>query len=535
MVASVALAPRAPHPAVRRRVPARLPAIDPHDVVLRPYGGGQPTSMIVTAREADFIGAVLDDLSAPDADQRLAERRGRRRGKDGVLELHLPMHRRFHLVLLEASCRTPGSPRLDPTKLDGMGVVLRRVDTAGWAGWMRDSSRRKGWLSLHGDSLDPDPALRPQPRNPAARQIVQLIAARRGDTPFVEDTVGLFAAPPDLCAKLGRTILYGLVPVASGEESDVAPPAPDYANLAPAEAALFRGHLSGYLKQRPRLEMPRAGETLDPAWRPLDSNPADENSADGRLKAFAAFLQQLLAELGAFEEESTGQALRAALDTIALPMQQDARGRTTRTMRAGDFADAAARILVAGEPNSTSLAMPLAWPAIDAAKGAQLTGLAMACLPARFAALAPPAPKFDRPAAQYAVRAFIRVRGHDDCPPKLVWSEYSENFRILPWWESDGPATRITLPDISDLKNIKPSFAVQMPPAIANLLKGDAKKLADGEGSTGGLDIAWICSFSIPAITICAFIVLSIFLSLLNLIFGWMAWIKICIPIPKPK
>jgi hypothetical protein len=41
-----------------------------------------------------------------------------------------------------------------------------------------------------------------------------------------------------------------------------------------------------------------------------------------------------------------------------------------------------------------------------------------------------------------------------------------------------------------------------------------------------------ICSLSIPIITLCAFIVLMIFLSLLNIVFWWMAFFKICLPIP---
>ncbi len=44
--------------------------------------------------------------------------------------------------------------------------------------------------------------------------------------------------------------------------------------------------------------------------------------------------------------------------------------------------------------------MPLTWPALNADTGAHLTELAMACLPGRFAALAPPALKFDRLPAQ---------------------------------------------------------------------------------------------------------------------------------------
>ncbi len=493
MVAVVAATPRKVHPAVRRRLSATPVNVEPHDVALRPLGDAGASGMIVAARETDFVGAVLDDLAADDATVRLAARRGRRRGPDGVLELHLPMHRRFYLVLLEA-----------------------------------------GWLPLHGDTQDPDPARRPRPSVAAARHIEALIAARRGETVFAEQTVGLFVAPPALCARLGKTVLYGLVPVASAEESDVAAPAPDYANLPPDEAAAMRQHFSAYFKQRPRLTMPHAGLPLTPASRPLDSSPADDTEA-GRLKAFAIFLQQLMVELGVFEDAPTGRALRAALNRIALPMEADAFGRTTRTMPAGDFTAQAAPILVAGEANTSGLTMPLAWPAIDADTGAQLTGLALACLPGRFATLAVPAPKFDRRSARYAVRAFIRVRGHAGCPPHLVWSDYSERFRILPWWDSDGPVTKVALPDIGDLKKIKPSVAFEVPPSIANLLNGDMTKLKDGEGSTSGLDIAWICSFSIPAITLCAFIVLGIFLSLFNLIFGWLAWIKICIPIPKPK
>jgi hypothetical protein len=44
-----------------------------------------------------------------------------------------------------------------------------------------------------------------------------------------------------------------------------------------------------------------------------------------------------------------------------------------------------------------------------------------------------------------------------------------------------------------------------------------------------------ICSFSIPIITLCALIVLMIFLSLLNIIFWWMPFLKICFPIPVFK
>lgn len=225
----------------------------------------------------------------------------------------------------------------------------------------------------------------------------------------------------------------------------------------------------------------------------------------------------------------------AELNRITLPMRRDAQGRVTATMPAGAFVTAATPILIGGDPNTTGLTMPLEWPAIAADQGDRLVRLALGCLGQRFAALSPPTPKFDGDARLYSVRPFIRVAGHDDCPPRLVWGEASETFRILPWWDGDGPATKIPLPDPRNFRKMKPNVSFEVPPSLANLMRGDPKKLAEGEGSTSGLDIAWICGFSIPIITICAFIVLGIFLALFDLIFRWMAFIKICIPIPKPK
>ena len=40
-----------------------------------------------------------------------------------------------------------------------------------------------------------------------------------------------------------------------------------------------------------------------------------------------------------------------------------------------------------------------------------------------------------------------------------------------------------------------------------------------------------ICSFSLPVITICALLVLMIFISLLNIVFWWLPFLRICFPI----
>jgi hypothetical protein len=98
---------------------------------------------------------------------------------------------------------------------------------------------------------------------------------------------------------------------------------------------------------------------------------------------------------------------------------------------------------------------------------------------------------------------------------------------------------RIDLPDPFDrglLNKLKPGVAFNVPRDLFNFINGDAKKLKDGEAG-GGTSFAfdWICSFNIPLITICAFIVLYIFLTLLHIFLQWLFIIKICIPFPRKK
>jgi hypothetical protein len=61
------------------------------------------------------------------------------------------------------------------------------------------------------------------------------------------------------------------------------------------------------------------------------------------------------------------------------------------------------------------------------------------------------------------------------------------------------------------------------------------KRVMEGELASGeSFDIGLLCSFSIPIITICALIVLMIFVGLLNIVFWWMPFLRICLPIALP-
>jgi hypothetical protein len=529
------------HPAARRKIAALMPPTAPDQIVLSPLGAGGPQSLIVPADEQAFIDAVMADLAADDWQTSLdARRKSRRHGVDGTLELTQPVHRRFHLVLLEAFCSRPGSPRLDPAKLDSQGLVIRRLSDTGQQAWMINGPKKLGWVDLSGQDLDPDPDRRNwTPPTPAGQIAARVLALRRVSA-WREEVLPLFPAPPDVCSRMKRTVFFGLVPITSSDRAETPTLAPNYRALDQADGTAIRQHLSEYLKQRPAMTMPLPGQALDPGWKVLNLD-ASTGVDDARLNSFGIFLQQLMSEFAAFDPPGADSSMVRLLNRIPLPMQVDGQGNATRTMPAGDFCRTAAAILIGGDANKGAggfdpLIMPYSWPAIDAALGSALTDEALASLSRRFAALAPGSPKFDGDAPLYIVRPFIRVKGHDGCPVKLVWADPSEPFRILPWWDGDGPATIIPLPDPTDFKKMKPNVAFQVPPTISNLLRGDPKKtLKDGPSGGGGVEIMWLCSFSIPIITICAFFTLNIFLSLFDLFFFWMAFIKICIPIPFPK
>jgi hypothetical protein len=96
----------------------------------------------------------------------------------------------------------------------------------------------------------------------------------------------------------------------------------------------------------------------------------------------------------------------------------------------------------------------------------------------------------------------------------------------------------VPLPDITDpaVRNaLKPGVAFEVPQALAKFLNQDLTKVLSGAKPGDGTDLGFgmLCSFSIPIITICAFVLLSIILALLNIVFWWLPFVKICLPIPK--
>ncbi|MBO0749269.1 MAG: hypothetical protein J2O44_02410 [Porphyrobacter sp.] len=540
------------HPAERRRIEARVAPPANHDVVLRPLGSavldptaaGPFTELIVTSAEQKFFDALVADLKRSDWRAQLDPMRRRRVGADGRLELNPPLHKRMQIALFEAVCRRPGAPRLDPTQIAGSGLVVRRLANGGRQAWIKLGGRIAGWQSAsEAADYDPDPLQR-RTSHKANAAIRQAIAERKGlADDAAEDIAQLFVLPPEVCAARGKTILFGVIPVTSSETADGPGPSIDFGSLGSEDRQEIVDHFSSYLKQRASTPMPRAGETLSSQWNVLADPRDHDGNPDAQMKCFGVFLHQALSELDLFGSSAASQRLAALFANIRLPLAKDAYGNVTQDTDAASFLRDAMRILIDATPQTVGLAvnaaaasaqMPLEWPQIDAATGQALTTAALDCLSDRHARLSPPQPKFEGDANLYQVKGFVRLKGHGDCPETIVWSGYSEPFRIVPWWDGDGPGVKISLPSMDKLRQIKPNVSFDIPPAIGKVLSGDLTKVLDG-ADPGGVELGWLCSFSIPIITLCAFIVLHLFLGLLNIVFQWMMWFKICIPIPKSK
>lgn len=521
----------------------------------------QPRPLILQRSDEDFIESTLADLRSAAGRRQLAALRARAVDALGVLKLFQPIQRQFHLAVIEAWCDTPGTPRIDPARVHSAGLVLRRLDDQGRPeGWMKSQGRLRGWQSLArlgGAGREPTAALRLQRRSTGVAGIDRQLAASAAasaDEALEEQVIPLYLAPPDVNADAGKTLWYGLVPTTSGELSEAPPTLGDEGgNAFGPDTAAFSQHLVEALRGEGQ-SLPFAGQSVRAGWfdaseMPTDTPPVDIStaqwaalksgtSAEARaMQRFLLLLRQLSGEFNAFDGGTEVATLQAQLRAIRLPLVLRDGETVARSVAAFDFLHDATTLLLAKEALPHTVEMPTVVPVLDATTRQRLKTALHAAMNARFTAMKGRAGRFDEPGARYQLRAFVRLHCALGGPPHTVWSDDSEPFTIAAWYEGAGaPPVQIPLPDASDrqlLRQLKPNVAFIVPPAMQSLLSGKTKDLMEGKGSVGSAGLSWICGFNIPVITICAFIVLNIFLTLLNLVFGWLFFIKVCIPFPK--
>lgn len=154
----------------------------------------------------------------------------------------------------------------------------------------------------------------------------------------------------------------------------------------------------------------------------------------------------------------------------------------------------------------------------------------------------PASPSSGSSARSYYVIRCVYWRPPCGVRPTELVSKRSAPFRMAGFLDLDAPhrPTRISLPDdlsFKSLRDLKKSVGIVMSAAMRKKTEAAATMdIAEGKTNpTSGIGFGWITIWSIPIITICAIVLLMIIATLLHLVFWWLPFLKITIPIPAAE
>jgi len=439
-----------------------------------------------------------------------------------ALKLFQPMHGSFYLVCGSLCCRLPSFPDRDVRTAEGENTffVLRKlVDGAEYA-WV-GAGLQKGWRPLNGQTRRVLPG---EERHP----LLTTTAAN------------------------GRSLLFGYVPVASRETYNV-PPA-ELATDTPLD---------------PRVADLQA-RFVEPLTRPDPNTPSSiiEKTANSVALTLSVYLLLGLWEFLWEHVQDVAQVLRGDQGVTLSGENTQAKASLVTFLQTH---------ALDGTPLPTPLPagiLTLAHALVEVARhqeilnqpgGGDVTQLGFSDTynlklhrpPAAFldqliqgvqnalSATPPPValPKLEPQAGTLYVLRCVYERPQCD-PSVQVVSQASAPFQLAPFFDPDAPGrpVRIPLPadvSIAGLRKLKKNVAFMMSEAMhkkAMSIAGQEKNLITEDQpslSEPGGDFAFICSFSIQIIFIVAFFLLIMFVVILNFVFWWIAFFKICLPIPK--
>jgi len=484
-----------------------------------------------------------------------------------ILKLFQPAHGRFYLAAASLVCRRPGLPcrKPDTAAGDRASMVLRRLvpidgetidltdpETFEEQAWVGD--REKGAWRTVGPAVAGDRVLDGEERLP------------------------LFALSFELQGKR-RCLHAGMIPVGGRELYEGAAPAavtPDLPDAPDDPLAALKD---------PRKAVWAAGpaETLRllaNLQTPANEEVAAQTAAVARdlltfaLLDLADLLRDELPGLWHALEQGSRSRLAAAdaalYDRFAAPTPWGVAPKTWRTALLA--ADARREVLLGNEdapqsdrdsssvppvPSTASIgavrtaARALDGPAPDPNDPSALT-LDL------FAALGTPKPGPVDPGTPEAAARAAAVGGSEGglyylrcvyekprCgrldQPEV--SAPSRAFRLASFFDPEAPTRpiQIRLPldtSVAGLRKFPKGVSVllsnKLRQQVERVRGASLKNLDEGDVGTAepSLGLGMICTLSIPIITICALIVLMIFVQLLNIVFWWLPLFKICLPIP---
>jgi hypothetical protein len=442
-------------------------------------------------------------------------------GATTPVKLYQPVHGCFYLACASLCCRMPGFPDRDVRVADGESVffVLRKLIAGEEFAWVIDGTA-KGWQPLNG-----------QPRRSVRN----------------EERLPLLEAQSGCC----RSLLFGYIPVSSRETYAV-------------PASSLKTEDKAGVVTTPDTRVEEFGSRFSGPLITLDGIVVDDSTPDptpGSVRSsivlsisvamildlweyFDRYLPDVAAALAAGTGTS-GPFTEKADEKKALIKALEGQQLGTGVTLASALTLAASKRDELNAPGGGNLPL-LGFTDAYSLKDREIDrdGLSVAIR----AALSEALPDVELPKletgqdVQYTLRC-VYERPQCD-PPVQVVSQPSAPFQLAPFFDADAPVrpVRIALPadvSVAGLRKFKQGVTFIMSDAMrkkVDMLAGNERKLIDDPpevGEESGGAFAFVCSFSIQIIFIVAFFLLLMFVIILNFVFWWIAFFKICFPIPK--
>lgn len=518
----------------------------------------------------DFISRFQQDLNDHVLDSEAAtlwQTQDRFSRHDNSLVLRLPMHKTFYLVSSEVVCDRLGTPALDEDKITSAGFVIRRLVNGREQSWMMENDEDLGWEDSSTGLRDPDVHRRMcrdgslHPREDVPTYTGEKTHPMHTKTAYDENGKR-------------RTVIYGYLPLGG---SFVRQPKADSAvfdNASLQEFTVAAGqHLSWPFGVRAPLTKRWQPEFTRPVTRGkpgaeffelirllvnryhLGEGGIDANQALKELTQTLYFYQHSSPMRAAFNDATRDQfnhlrkySLYKWLKSFFRQQENSIvawiNDQEKKMEAASDTVDSFDYEQLPAKNGNGSLGYSLYITPSDAREFRSLLGQRVMDN-AMSLAKEIPMPKFQQGENDtYQVVPFVRAKD-DHGKERIYWSDNrvrSEVFRVAaPFDPNASRPSVIQMPSLSDLRSgLAKGASMIIPPDTFNLvnalnLKKGASEDVLPKDEPGGIGIQWICSFSLPVITLVAMILLMIMISLLNIVFFWLPWVKICLPFPKAK
>ncbi|MDJ0621408.1 MAG: hypothetical protein QNJ17_00500 [Desulfocapsaceae bacterium] len=480
--------------------------------------------------------------------------------------LRLPTHRTFHLICCEVICERFGLPALDPAHITSSGFVIRRLRNDEEQAWMMEEGEPIGWRPVTGDVKDPD-----LDRRICANGMLSPPSNHLTYSGEQIHPLHILTSRDDKDKR--HTLLYGYVPLGGTyyeRDADTL-----FDEKSQQESATIAARSLpwpfGY----------RGGKghewTTENSLQVEDGVPTKEIFELLRLLVnryhlgeegidLNAELEELFSQIWFYDDRALPKQFRGNFSNIRDIEELKAGRKFHLTKYLRDcFARGQENPLVQwiieqedAADKAGGLDKLVALPALPQSKGDGTLDFSLKLtasdaedirhhLGQRYReqtiaqAREIPLPKFGQEEQDiFQIVPFVRFK-NDQGQEQIQWGEQesrSLQFRVAsPFDPEASRPSLIPMPSLRDLKRgLAKGASVLTPGDTFDLINGlNLKKGASEDviGKGPKLGIQWICSFSLPVITLVAMILLMIMISLLNIVFFWLPWVRICIPFPK--